>query len=240
MRGGFGCSQWLWAVLFFIVVEGVRADEGQLRQALDQLSGTYAAAEIRLRDQEVALRTLTASLAIARTESELFQRLWTEAQVRAGVLGANLLDSDVAATQAQLIEVLRQLYRADAERQQVTEMLKQVVTAVESQKNVAAEVGVAKQWLAAKPVQAERTVDRSSLTRARVLEVNPKLQLVVLDIGAGQGVRIGMPLIILRGDRVVAELRVVEVRSKISGALIEKVENNVKLQAGDTAQVTKG
>ena len=47
-------------------------------------------------------------------------------------------------------------------------------------------------------------------------------------------------MIILRGDRVVAELRIVEVRQKISGALIESVEKNVTLQAGDTAKVTKG
>ena len=93
--------------------------------------------------------------------------------------------------------------------------------------------------LTEKAATSAATDNRSSLTTARVLEVNQKLQLVVLNVGAQQGARIGMPMIILRGDRMVAELRIVEVRQKICGALIENVENNVMVQAGDTARVTK-
>jgi hypothetical protein len=45
--------------------------------------------------------------------------------------------------------------------------------------------------------------------------------------------------VVWRGDRIVAELRVVEVRQRICGALIEKLEQKVTLQAGDKARVTK-
>jgi len=50
---------------------------------------------------------------------------------------------------------------------------------------------------------------------------------------------VGMPFLVVRGDRVVAELRVVEVRRRICGALIEKVEKGVALAVGDAARVTK-
>ena len=83
------------------------------------------------------------------------------------------------------------------------------------------------------------TTGRSTLESAKVLETNGKLRRGVLDVGSQQGARIGMPLAVLRGDLVVAELRIVEVRPKICGALIEKLDNNVTLRAGDTAQVTK-
>ena len=63
--------------------------------------------------------------------------------------------------------------------------------------------------------------------------------LVVLDVGSVQGARVGMPFIVLRGDRVIAWARVVEVRQKICGALIEKTEGNVAVKAGDAASVTK-
>jgi hypothetical protein len=72
-----------------------------------------------------------------------------------------------------------------------------------------------------------------------VLDVNPSLRLVVLNMGLFQGARVGMPLVVLHGDRVVAELKIVEVRPRICGALIERVDRKVTLKAGDKARVTK-
>jgi hypothetical protein len=63
--------------------------------------------------------------------------------------------------------------------------------------------------------------------------------LVVLNVGFLEGARVGMPLVVLRGDRVVAELRIAEVRNHICGALIEQAEKKVTLKAGDKARVTK-
>ena len=240
MRPRLGCRQWLGVVLFFGIVGVVEADEELLRKALDQISGSYAEAKFQLRDREAAVRALTASVAIARTERELFQQLWSEAQVRAQTLGANLLETDAAATQRQLVEALRKLYVADAERMRLVELLNRLVGGIDSNRDVAVEIVLAKELLAARPVRMSGVSGNSSLASARILEVNEGLQMVVLDVGANQGVRVGMPLIILRGNRMVAELRVVEVRPKISGAIIEKVENNVTIKAGDTAQVTKG
>ena len=235
MRRVPGCSWLVGVVLFFVLLGSIQADDESLRKALDQLSESYADAQHRLHDREAALRALTANLAIVRTESELFQKLWTEAQMR-----ANLTDSDVVATHRQLVETLRKLYMADIDRQRLLELLKRLMTGIESNQDVAGDIAATKQLLAEKSGSGVATASNSMLAAAQVLDVNSKLRLVVLDVGAQQGARIGMPLIILRGDRVVAELRIVEVRQKICGALIEKVVNNVTLKAGDTAQVTKG
>jgi len=240
VRPRLGGRQWFGVVLFFGIVGVVGADEESLRKALDQLSRSYAEAKFQLRDREAAVRALTASVAIARTESELFQQLWSEAQVRAQTISANLLEADAAATQRQLVEALRKLYVADAERMRLAELLIRLVAGIDSSRDVSGEMAAAKEILAVGSVRKSRVIGDSSLGFARILEVNEGLQMVVLDVGANRGVRVGMPLIILRGNRMVAELRVVEVRPKISGAIIEKVENNVTIRAGDTAQVTKG
>jgi hypothetical protein len=211
---------------------------GDVRQALDQLSGSYADAHRQLAERDATIKTLTESLAIARTESELFQKLWTEAQLRAQTLGANLTDADANASQRQLVESLRSLYLAEADRQRLIEQLKRLIEAVQTGANVTGEVQRTKALLAAeKPVS--QPASQSSLETARVLEFNPKLRLVVLDVGSLQGVRVGMPFIVLRGDRVIAWARVVEARQKICGALIEKTEGNVAVKAGDAASVTK-
>ena len=233
-------AKFVWVVLFFVIGGVIWADDETLRQALDQLSASYAEAQGKSRDREVAVKALTESLAIARTESELFQTLWTKAQVRAQTVSANLAEPDVATTQRQLVETLRKLYLAETERQRWLELLKRLVAGVESNRNVTGEIAAAKQLLAEKSISAIKPSGSSSLVAARILEVNPKLRLVVLDVGMQQGVRIGMPLIIFRGDRVITELRVVDVRQKICGAVIENVDNNVTLKAGDTARVTKG
>ncbi len=77
------------------------------------------------------------------------------------------------------------------------------------------------------------------LEAARVVAVDGVLQFVVLNIGRSTGVRVGMPLVVRRGDRIVGRVRVVEVRRTVCGAVIEQVEPGVTLAAGDTAQVAR-
>jgi cell shape-determining protein MreC len=227
-------------VLFFAVVRPAAAEDESLRQALDQLSVSYAESRQQLRERDAALQTLTESLAVARTESEMFQKLWAEAEVRAQSLGASLTEPAVAAQQRQLVEALRALYLAEAERQRLIEQLRRLTSAVESNRNVAGEIEVTRKLLASMaslPAGSDSTA--GTINAARVLDVNPKLRLVVLDIGAQQGARVGMPLQVWRGDREIGRVRIVEVRQRVSGAMIENVENKVTMQAGDTARVTR-
>ena len=239
MRCAKGCSWLVRVVLFFVLIGSVWADDGSLRKAMDQLSSSYVEVQQQLRDREVALQALTTSLAIARTESELFQQLWSETQIRSQMLGANLTESDIVVTHRQLVESLRKFYLVEADRQRLAELLKRLVIGIESKRDITCEVAAAKELVIDKTISTAESVSASTLAAVRVLEVNAKLKLVVLNIGTQNGARVGMPFTILRDDRVVAELRIVEVRRKVCGALIEKIENNVTLQAGDTAQVTK-
>jgi hypothetical protein len=238
--------------LFFGVVQAFAADEvraplDELRVLVDRLNTDNARLKSELDQREAVIRLLTENLAIARTESELFQKKWAEAQLRAQTLGVNFGDAGATQTQRQLVESVRALYLAEAERQRLVEQLKQLLDAVQSGKDVEAELMRTKELLAATeqplvpetpgPSRTGRT--EATLETARVLDVNPKLQLVGLNVGLLQGARIGMPFMVLRGDRVIAEARVVEVRKRICGALIEKMDKGVTVKAGDAAQVTK-
>ena len=58
------------------------------------------------------------------------------------------------------------------------------------------------------------------------------------NIGSQQGVKIGMPFQIQRGNHLVARARVVDVREKISGAVIEEYGSNTeKVKVGDTMHI---
>jgi hypothetical protein len=58
---------------------------------------------------------------------------------------------------------------------------------------------------------------------ARVLEANRSLGMVVMESGARQGVRPGMVLMAMRGATPLARVRVVDVRRRVAGAVIEEV-----------------
>jgi|GEM_PF-3890850 hypothetical protein len=82
-------------------------------------------------------------------------------------------------------------------------------------------------------------VDPGTLETAQVVDVNARLQVVVLNVGREAGVRIGMPFLVLRGDRLIGRVRVVEVRRQVCGARIEEVDKGVTLAAGDAARVAR-
>ena len=246
--------------LFFVAAWPLGAEEARLPAATTVAANT-AAEELRVlveslttenrrlkmdrEQQETIIRLLTGNLAIARTESELFQKRWSEAQLRAQSLGVNFANDSVTQAQRQLVESVRALYLAQAERQHLVEQLQRLLQAIEKQGAVAEELARTKALLAAteqpvtnRPVATDRPA-AGRLESAVVIEVNPSLRLAVLNVGLVQGARVGMPLVVLRGDRVVAELKIVEVRSRICGALVERVEKKVTVKAGDKAQVTK-
>ena len=169
---------------------------------------------------------------------DLFQKRAEEARLRAQTLGVSFDDPEATQAQRQLMASLRVLHVAETERQQAVEQLRRLVFAVEQNREVSVEVGRAKELLAAVDAPP-RVAAAGTLGAAQVVDVNPGLQLVVLNVGSAQGARIGIPLVVVRGDRVVAQLKVIEVRRQICGALIEKADKGVTLRVGDHAQVTK-
>jgi hypothetical protein len=246
--------------LFFAAIGPLEAEEAQpptasrttaadeLRFLVEKLTADNQQLKTDLEQRETIIRLLTQNLAIARTESELFQKKWSEAQMRAQTLGVNFADDTATQAQRQLVESVRALYLAQAERERLVEQLRRLLQAVEKQSDVAGELARTKALLVATEQSASDGTGKGSdgnkqaggaIGSATVLDVNPNLRLVVLNVGLLQGARVGMPLVVWRGDRVVAQLKIVEVRQRICGALIERVEKKVTLKAGDKAGVTK-
>jgi hypothetical protein len=70
-----------------------------------------------------------------------------------------------------------------------------------------------------------------------VISVKDEWSFVVGNLGEKQGVKIGMPMRVMRGDRKIAMLRVVDVRQKICGAVIQEMDSEKeKIKVGDHLQ----
>jgi cell shape-determining protein MreC len=77
-----------------------------------------------------------------------------------------------------------------------------------------------------------------SLMDGSVISVKDEWSFVVINLGEKQGVKIGMPMRVMRDDRKIATLRVVDVRQKICGAVIQEMDSEKeKIRVGDRLQV---
>jgi hypothetical protein len=77
-----------------------------------------------------------------------------------------------------------------------------------------------------------------SLMDGSVVSVKNEWSFVVGNLGEKQGVKIGMPMRVLRDDRQIATVRVVDVRQRICGAVIQETDSEKeKIRVGDRLQV---
>ncbi|MCF7907952.1 MAG: hypothetical protein K9L86_03650 [Candidatus Omnitrophica bacterium] len=69
--------------------------------------------------------------------------------------------------------------------------------------------------------------------RGEVIAVNKEEKFIVVDIGEASGLRPGALLKVMRGDREIATLEVIETRREISAADIKEVVGGTTIQEGD-------
>jgi len=77
--------------------------------------------------------------------------------------------------------------------------------------------------------------ETATLVDGRVVSIKEEWSLVVGNIGEKQGVKMGMPLRVIRADKLIATLRVVDVRQRICGAVIQEMGSE-KIRVGDCLQ----
>ena len=77
----------------------------------------------------------------------------------------------------------------------------------------------------------------STLTDGMVVSIKDELNLVVANIGSRHGVTVGMPFDVVRGDNIVGSVRIVDVREKIAGGLIQYLTDRERIKTGDRLKV---
>ncbi len=218
-----------------------------MRQAELELALEAAHRKIEQLEEKLALRDesdmpIELALAEANKESEEFRELYRDLQLRVEELGLETIRSD-RALQDRLIKAVRerQMYK-----ERTTEAFEQLIRLSEAVmdyvKTATAGDPVARLEVEAALRATDELLGYSGSRKAVLREVDindgqvisfkEDLRLAVLDIGRRSGVRIGMPVEILRKDRSVGTAVVVDVRDSISGAIIQET-----FQPGDRVQV---
>jgi hypothetical protein len=199
--------------------------------------------------QEESLKTLTSSLAESNAEAELFRRKYSDLELRMEALGLESANKDRAKLEQRLLAAVSDLQLAQKERDEFRDqmlrlneaMLRYLKTSQGGDAHARMDMETqlrSTNQLVTTSTNATPPSAQPSLMDGSVISVKEEWSFVVGNLGEKQGVKIGMPMRVMRGDRKIATLRVVDVRQKICGAVIQEMASEKeKIKVGDHLQV---
>ena len=194
-----------------------------------------------------SLKALTSSLAESNAEAELFRRKYSDLQLQMEALGLASASKDRSKLEQRLLAAVSDLQLAQKERDEYRDQMLRLDEAVlcylKTSQNADPK---ARMDVEAQLRGIDKLVTRSNssgvpepgLMDGNVISVKDEWSFVVGNLGEKQGVKIGMPMRVMHGDKRVATLRVVDVRQKICGAVIQEMDSKREtIKVGDRLQV---
>lgn len=200
--------------------------------------------ERRVERLEKQVATLKASYAQARVDAERAEAKLAEIRSRLEALGGSALGEG----EQRLIETVGELETAHAELDAVKNSSLKLYGAVmaymrqalaEDAEARAAVESAMRELDVALGFRNEPARDiAGTLDNASVLSIDSESGLIVINAGREAGMRVGMPVDISRGDQVIAQTIVTDVRKEVAGALVRKRMNpTLAVAVGDRASI---
>ena len=214
----------------------------------DSLSAETGELRRQLSIAQESLKALTSSLAESNAEAEELRRKYSDLELRMEALGLASANKDRAKLQQRLLAAVSDLQLAEKARDEYRDQMLRLNEAIlryikASQGGDAqARMDVETQLRSTNELVTKSTnppeARGPSLMDGSVISVKEEWSFVVGNLGEKQGVKIGMPMRVMRDDRRIAALRVVDVRQKICGAVVQEMDSKKeKIKVGDRLQV---
>jgi hypothetical protein len=195
-----------------------------------------------------SLKALTSSLAESNAEAELFRRKYSDLQLQMEALGLASANKDRTKLEQRLLAAVSDLQLAQKERDAYRDQMLRLDEAMlcylktSQSADAKARMDVETQLrsidkLVTKSTNAPDSPE-PSLMDGSVISVKEEWSFVVGNLGEKQGVKIGMPMRAMRGDKRIATLRVIDVRQRICGAVVQEMDSKKdRIKVGDRLQV---
>jgi len=194
---------------------------------------------------------MTESVANAQSEAEVFRREGAQLKLKLEALGVEGVAGNQNKVEQRLLQAVNDLRIAEDERKKFAEaltgMTETLITYLknsvskdpESRLTLEAQLRRSHELLGTTPSGvAQGAPVVATLNDGMVIGLKDELSLVVANIGTKHGVKIGMPFQILRNDHIIGTVRVVDVRDKICGAVIQDLTSEKdKIKQGDRLKV---
>ena len=206
--------------------------------------GGNGATDRRINQLERQVANLRESYMLARADADEARKQLREVSMRLEALGGTALGGQ----EEKLIEIASMLESTRTELDDVRQGSLRLAAAVaEYKRNAMVEDETARQALEAALQELEvalglRQKQQSeldgTLDEAKVLSIDTESGLIVINAGSKGGVKVGMPMEITRGDQVIADTMVTDVRKSVSGLLVQRHLNPVlSIAVGDRVSV---
>jgi hypothetical protein len=213
--------------------------ETALKAALAEVKSLKADLE---REREAA-RAIAAQTAAAAEEARSAREELSKLRQQVEAVGGSALSHPRGLDQ-RLLDAVNDLRLAHAENARLSQALLELgesilayLKAPEAEKPALRQVIEARLSAATEPRQP-RVEPAVRIESSQVVSTQPDHKLVVINAGERSGMRIGTPLRFYRNDRPVASALVVDVREKISGALVTTTAQENEFPAvGDTIRI---
>jgi uncharacterized protein YlxP (DUF503 family) len=195
------------------------------------------------------VQSLTESLAIANAESEAFKRQSSDLALKLEALGIAGVEKDQSKLEQRLLAAVRDLrltkQQHDAAVNQLLRLAEAIQVLIKTAEQIDPQIRLTVETELRKtseilgaPKAAPAESVQATLSDGMVIDVKDELSLVVGNIGEKQGVMIGMPFQVWRENKRIGEVRVVDVRERICGAIIQSLESeNIPIKTGDRLKV---
>jgi hypothetical protein len=195
-----------------------------------------------------SLKALTSSLAESNAEAELFRRKYSDLQLQMEALGLASANKDRAKLEQRLLAAVSDLQLAQKERDAYRDQMLRLDEAMlcylktSQSADAKARMDVETQLRSIDKLVTKSTnapdLPEPSLMDGSVISVKDEWSFVVGNLGEKQGVKIGMPMRAMRGDKRIATLRVIDVRQRICGAVVQEMDSKTdRIKVGDRLQV---
>ena len=195
-----------------------------------------------------SVKALTSSLAESNAEAEELRRKYSDLQLRMEALGLASANKDRTKLEQRLLSAVSDLQLAQKARDEYRDQMLRLNEAIlhyiktsqgddaQARMDVEAQLRSTNE-LVTKSTNPPEAPD-PGLMDGSVISVKEEWSFVVGNLGEKQGVKIGMPMRVMRDDRKIASLRVVDVRQKICGAVVQEMDSKKeKIKVGDRLQV---
>jgi hypothetical protein len=221
--------------------ESVHLNEEQLVLSLNQNNSAQIHEQLILSQAQNS--ALLESLALANSELEVFRRIIGENSLsNADKFPANSLESKLL----QSVRELRLVYSQNAKIKEQLVRLSEaisVLTQTSESINPQARLNVEQELrktnnLVANYISPTGEISKSNLNDAKVVDLNRSIGLLVANVGSADGVKVGMPFQILRNKELIGSAKIIDVRERISGAVIQNlISDNMQVEKGDILKV---
>ena len=218
-----------------------RAKSGSAAEEIEDLGRQLSIAQ-------ESVKALTSSLAESNAEAEELRRKYSDLHLRMEALGLASANKDRAKLEQRLLAAVSDLQLAqktrDEYRDQMLRLNEAILRYIKTSQgdDAQARMDVETQLRSTNELVTKSTnppeAPEPTLMDGNVISVKEEWSFVVGNLGEKQGVKIGMPMRVMRDDRKIATLRVIDVRQKICGAVIQEMDlKKERIRVGDRLQV---